>query len=461
MTTLKARRSDEKTLNQAQTRRESNLKTGFRAYSVDSEILCLGGRRSRAGSAYEKAVHGFAREIKKFRHLLDAEHIRRDSVLEGRAAAYHALGIKVDQFYGKELLDNKHMFDLIVHGRLRENILSMVESQVTGQEIIEIQPVRASSANIYCATVKTDGREEKVFVNDVSVRPELFAVELLDLADVLVPEIRNVAYGVPGIERELEYGVLKHIANSKNIRRAASLRAFARDEHLAGLVEDNFSEFCQELGYVFEVCRKFGIQDRHSRNVYVVEKQDGSLGLGLIDLDIVGCYPTQEENYILSYAHDLHFIAKSIDFASVYGEDVRSGSVDALEERVNNDQEAEGRRQAIFEGMLREFMRGAHKAHMLFENKEIQEKTERLFETQDGLPVGIGQVSKKREKTGHSVNGKVQELIQSGPDTGRFNFSRRDAWDLGFLRHLKNSVEEFWKKTFAHAPKWQIRLLTY
>jgi hypothetical protein len=321
--------------------------------------------------------------------------------------------------------------------------------------------VRISSANVYRATVKIDGGEEVVFVSDASVRPELFAAELLDLANVLVPEIKHVAYSVPDLEQRLEYGVLKHIANSKNVRRAASLRAFARDEHLSRLVEDNFSEFCQELGYVFEVCRKFGIQDRHSRNVYVVEKQDGSLGLGLIDLDIVGCYPTHEQKYILNFAHDLHFIAKSIDFASVYGEDVRSGDVVNLEEQVNNDQEAEGRRQAIFENMLREFMKGAHKAHMMFENKEIQERTERLFASQDGLPVGIGQVSKKREKTNHSVNGKVQELIQSGPDTGRFNFNRRDAWDLGFLRHLRNSVEEFWKKTFAFAPKWQTRLLTY
>lgn len=408
------------------------------------------------------------------------QRTREDATKQVLAAAreqvYSLLGIKLnpvsDHVKKKlgvgELNESRVLFRFLVYGGLKEQVLQMAGIQ--NPDDIEVDRAFAG-VEIYCLTVTEADKKTRVFVDETGVEPDLLAADLVREPGIIVPEMVEVPYNLAD-GRMSSYGLIQDIADAKGVKRAVSLRALARDERMAKLVKENFDQFIELLGYVFEKCRILGIQDRHDRNLFVIEKTDGSLAIGLIDLDIVACYPIQAR-YQDAFAGQLHRIMDSLYFDTRFGELVRSDPGRLGQERKKEDwANARIEMKAMAERILKIFVKGAERARAFYMEQENQDRVWEMFEKHHGRPVGWGcdedrfqaLLQKKailletggEEMERGYINGRLQKLIRSEPHRGRIILNSSDAWNHGFKAQLRQEKKEdkmdieggFWGKTF-------------
>jgi len=402
-------------------------------------------------AAARKEIEGYKESEWGFSLLKKARVVRR----AGRRAVYEHLGIGLGELSAhireklpkaEPLIDCDVLFSLVAYGRLKDRVIEMAGA-AEGRFLVE--RIFASS-DVYRVTI---GGNKRAYIKGASIKPDIFAARYLKRRGVITPKMKNVDYRIPGLGRS-EYGVMGDIAWGEGVRRAVSLRALARDERMARLVLDNFDGFCSMLGEVFETCRKLGIQDRHDRNLYVIEREDGSLGIGAIDLDFVACYSTQKETQI-AFSGQIYRILESVYFAIHYGREVREepGKImDTLREReVRLDSWI--RRNELLKQILPPFSQGARSVHEHFLETENQELVKAWLKEHNGKPIGWGlgsdRVHKRIEETQEAfVNGKKRKMALAGPDRGRVKLSWKDAWKSGFLEHVGAGPDAFWQSTF-------------
>ncbi len=386
-----------------------------------------------------------------------------------REAVYEHLGIKMKKispevakrFGNEELIDRKELFDMVVFGNAKKHILNMTGAGKN--TVIEFDKVYAS-IGIYRTSVAINGSNKYIYVKEAGGEPDMLAKELLNEAGVTTPKIMNVrfkmSYGTVS-----EYSVMKDIADAQDVDRAVSLRALARDEKMSAFVLSNLDEFWKKLGYAFEACRMLGIQDRHNRNVFVLRKKDGSLSIGMIDLDIVACY-SPNESYMQAYAGQFHWISSSIDFVREFGVYVRAAPLQ-IKEMLAWDlpESARSRMVEAMEKGFGRFLEGAAIANEHYRKASTQKLIKKIMMRFDGKPVGWGcsenslrELEIKRKKTVALLNGNIQSLMSTGPNRGRFKLASDDAWEQGFKRQLDSKSDGFWTQM---AEYWKGQLLDW
>jgi hypothetical protein len=346
-----------------------------------------------------------------------------------------------------ELIDDEKLYDMFMSGQLKEEILQMLG--VDHSEKITLERVYAN-AKVYRASIEENGKQRSAYIKTNSLLPDIFAKELLDGTGIIIPRVKNVEY--VGASGHSEYGIMQDIAEAKDVSSAISIRSIARNKEMSELIRNNFDEFCKLLGSVFETCRALGIQDRYDRNVYVIKKNDGNLAIGLIDLDLVVCYPDPIQ-FSQSFAAQLGRILHSLDFAFTYGEEVRQNP-QGIREVVQKDSEKIFRVKQLRDNAAKKFIEGVKSRNETFKEQREQEKIKLKMKQYHGFPVGLGYSGAAKDriirfaKAGAElrtrINGQAQELIEEGSNAGRFIFDWKTAWDNGFLRHMRQSVLDFW-----------------
>jgi hypothetical protein len=292
--------------------------------------------------------------------------------------------------------------------------------------------------------------------------PDMIAVRLLRRKGILVPEIHADTYGIP-FRGDSAYGLMEDIADMIGVARAVSLRALARDGLMEAFVKSNFDVFCEKLGHAFEVSRKIGLQDRHARNMGVAMMEDGRLEIYMIDLDVVACYP-DIMLFQMTYAGQLNSIVQSLDFSNKHGELVRSfpQSVSGIVSKEDKE-EVDRRRKAIYWQIGAPFRAGTERAHSQYDGPEEVRRVRRILEEHDGNPVGFKQTPgmlRHNRKTGYAINGRQQDLIDSGPDCGRFKLNWKEAFGK-FYENLTTLPEVFWARTLRMAPEKESHAIIY
>jgi hypothetical protein len=405
---------------------------------------------------------------------------RRDLLIEPwtapeeKSAVYDKLGISLrplseglrKKVTREELIENETLFDIVAYGNLKEHVLDIAKMQDARMLVSRLYTDKTKAYHI----MVSGQRKADVYVKENGMEPDVLAVRLLRKAGILVPDVRNVWYGLPD-GQELQYGIMQDIADADGVRRALSLRAIARDERMSGLVLEDLDGFADKLGHAFEVCRKLGIQDRHARNVYLVEKEDGELAIGMIDLDLVACYP-HDIRFESAFTGQLSRILDSLYFAERYGELVRTKPSIIGEVLKSEDKdEAKEMKTRLRDSIRDAFIGGARKGHGFYCNSQNALDVHSLLMLHHGQPVGwrpredtLKVLLTMREGTlglCDPINGRVQELIADGPNAGRFLLDWSEAWERGFIHHLNRDVKAFWAEPLGHAHERPMLTLAY
>jgi hypothetical protein len=399
---------------------------------------------------------------------------RRDLLLEPgtapeeKSAVYDRLGISLrplskglrKEVTIEELIENESLYDIVTCGNLKEHVLDIAKTQEPAQMVISrlfTDKTKAYHIRLICELGTFD-----VYVKENGMEPDVLAVRLLRKAGIIVPDVMNIWYGLPD-GQELQYGIMQDIADADGVKRALSLRAIARDERMSSLVLQDLDGFADKLGHAFEVCRKLGIQDRHARNVFVIEKEDGELAIGMIDLDLVACYP-HDTRYEAAFRGQLSVVLDSLYFADRYGDLVRY-KPDIIGEVLEHEDEDEARemKTKLRDIIRNAFLGGAEKGHIFYCERENQEGVHHLLRLHHGQPVGLKpgegtlqMLLNLRESTTRfcdPINGRVQDLITEGPNAGRFLLDWSDAWNKGFVHHLNREVRDFWEDPLGNAQE--------
>ncbi|MCI0504076.1 hypothetical protein L0Y65_05195 [Candidatus Micrarchaeota archaeon] len=392
----------------------------------------------------------------EFARRWSARSIIGHARMSGRQAAYKDLGISLAavgpencaRLGIKEPIHSDSLFAIAAFGGLVPNIGRM--AGLDGASGISVERLFAATP-VYRATFT--GREHlpAVYFKEASVEAEALASRLLANAGIAMPKIQNVSFRHPRGEM-MVYGILEDIASESSEGLASSVRAFARNPELSGMVMENLDGFAFRLGYAFETFRSMGIQDMHSRNLFILGN-NGSAGIGVIDSGIVACYAPPEK-YMSAYAGVLHTIIDSIDFALKYGDVVRSepGRLRELLGKADASMEA-GRKEAVWERISGPFIAGAECAAEYLAGGKTKAYVKRQLRMHDGRPVGRPRDSRSLKSSwGHHapvtvMNGSNQRIMSSGPYSGMFMLDWRAAWKSGFLDQLKTSAAEFWGAT--------------
>jgi hypothetical protein len=444
-------------------------KSGDSMQRHEKECLWI-ARNAELAAVYKKAVDSFFEGVdpacRKIRWKRDM--LINEAVEKGRVAVYKHLNIELKPLSedikgrfgpGFELNRSATLLNLVVFGDLRDNALKMASMPETSK--IEIKRVYGAS-EVFCIKVVNGNMQKTLFLKPNSHEPNILARKLLRLFGVLVPEIRNFRYVQNGEKQE--YGLAEDIGELDCVENCASLRGLARNQEMARFVSENFDEFCRKLGTVFEVCRMLGIQDRHSRNVYVAKTKQGKIVIGMIDLDVVACY-SDSRAYLNAYAGQLHYILNDFDFLLRFGKEVRANP-GKIAESVDQDSHTESRirKRALAKLLASGFLKGADEARDYFSDRKTQKRMLATLNEHDGKFVGLYMNSKglKRnmEKTGGRVklNGGSHVVSTKGPNKGRFILDAVGAWERGFLFQLMLDVEKFWRETFMFwdqkLPDW-------
>jgi len=419
-------------------------------------------------SAYENSLGVFLSTAnpEEFKKRWSAHSLARIARGMAREAVYAHLNISMKRISNdianslarEEMAGRQELFDIIIYGKARQNILKMAR---TGQDAhIEFEKVYAGIGVYRACAIKGDIRKN-VYIKEAGGEPDILAGELLREEGVIAPKTMNACFQLPDGTFS-EYSIMQDIGDAQGVKRAVSLRALARDAKMSALVLENLDDFWQKLGHAFETCRMLGIQDRHDRNVFVIEKEDGALSIGMIDLDIVACY-SPIESYMQAYAGQFHWISASIDFAMEFGNDVRTipGQIKEVlawdppgstrERRVKLGEQGFGR-----------FLEGADLAGAHFRKRATQQKLRKILKRFDGKPVGWGCSEKKmhglrkgRERAIAVVNGNIQSIMSKGPNRGRFLLDSHNAWEQGFKVQIKAKSRSFWTQMMDY---WKMRL---
>jgi hypothetical protein len=294
----------------------------------------------------------------------------------------------------------------------------------------------------------------KVYVKEAGLQPDELAAELLREVKQIIPKIRNICIE-PEDKELIEYGVMQNIADVDGVKNIVSLRGLARNKYMSELVLKRFDEFCFVLGHAFEVCRMLGIQDRTARNMYVVEKTDGSLAIGEIDLDLVACYPEMDYS-VFSYGGQLTDVVTALDFAIVHGPLLRTQP--EMLGKVMMDDEPESRmirRHGLVNRVREKFFEGVMDAREFFADNENAIKIHEKLCSHQGKPVGLAmtdaEMNAREDDIKPRINGRVQSLIQIGPNQGRFLLQCSEAWRHGFLEQAGEDPIAFWRPSLVHA----------
>jgi len=462
---------------------KNELKWAYEASTILSELgmpndkgcLALANELSKSyekdpalASVYESSLKSFLSTVdpEEYKKRWSTHSIVRIAREMAREAVYAHLNIsmkKISKDIAKgittqELIDRQELFDMIIHGKARQNILRMARA---GQEAhIEFEKVYAG-IEVYRASVIHGSTRKHVYVKEAGGEPDILAEELLREGGIVAPKIMNACFQLPDGTFS-EYSVMQDIADAQGVKRAVSLRSLARDARMSAFVLENLDDFWQKLGHAFETCRMLGIQDRHDRNVFVIEKEDGALSIGMIDLDIVACY-SPGEGYMQAYAGQFHWISASIDFAREFGNDVRTMPEQIKEVLAWDPPDCiRERRVGLGEQGFGRFLEGADLAGALFRKRPNQQKLRKILKRFDGKPVGWGcsekkmrELRKERERAIAIVNGNIQSIMSKGPNRGRFLLDSLNAWEQGFKVQLEAKGQSFWTQMMEY---WKTRL---
>jgi hypothetical protein len=433
---------------------------------------------------YLNAARSFLEEVGAgaFSQMWQARTVLKEARLRAKEKAF---GVKLyplctsikENLVGRavieELVEDKSLAQMFIQGGLKNRVLKM--AGISRPQKIEVSRAYAAVC-IYRFVVSIGEKRKVVYVDGTGVEADILAAKCLRMFDIIVPKMKNVVYEISK-DRKNEYGLMQDIDQVKGVKRAVSIRGIARDESMSRLVMENFDEFSQKLGFALEACRMLGIQDRHNRNVFVVEKTDGSLAIGMIDMDVVGCYSAQED-YQEAFAGQLFHLIESIYFAERYGEFVRA-QPELIRDELGKEP-AEKKREQMLETsqkVLEGFLRGAEAAHSTFTKKKVQRKVGKMFSTHSGKPVGIACDEQRLQRKLQIISKKLREVwVNSLEEKGHFQTIIKDGCHRGRIRmdlnlskigfkqqfgavdkngNVVEPSRRFWKKTFKY---WQMGL---
>jgi hypothetical protein len=437
-----------------------------------------------AADVYWNAARSFLEEAgaRGFSQMWKAKRLLRGARLKAKETVFGATlyplstSIK-ENLIGRanieELVEDKSLQQMFVQGGLRNRVLKM--AGISRPEMIEVRRAYAA-IGIYRFKISKGKKRKVVFVDGTGVEADILAAKCIRGFGIIVPKMENVVYEVAKNQKN-EYGLMQDIDQVKGVKRAVSIRGIARDESMSRLVMENFDEFSEKLGFALEVCRMLGIQDRHNRNVFVVEKTNGSLAIGMIDMDVVGCYTDQME-YQEAFAGQLFHLIESLYFAERFGEFVRSHP-ERIREELDKEPVKKKRAQMLetSQKVLEGFLRGAQTAHSIFLKKKVQKRIGKMFSSHEGKPVGMACDEQRLERKLHILSKKLKEvwveslerkgyfqtIIKKGCHRGRIRMDLNLS-KIGFEQQFSavdknNNVVDpsrhFWKRTFRY---WQMGL---
>ncbi len=292
----------------------------------------------------------------------------------------------------------------------------------------------------------------KLFLKACSMGPDLFASRLLAGSGVFIPEIRTVWYNKPDGE-EGEYGLMLDASHGPGIFYAFPLgKLDCLDQPTIAFLRPKALELSKALGHAFEICRLRGIQDRHPFNTWLMITDEGRLRISMIDMDLVGCYPSDVRLFQQEFASHLESIAAYLSISLI---DIVSGT-DATGEALK---------------MIKaSFIEGAAEANQADRRRDFKIAEE--FEVYDGKPVGI--FIREDSLAGHfldseaacltynALNGPArQRLIVGGPNSGRFRFNAGKAWEHGYSAQRAIKPKDFWEGVFTIADCHPVRSIVY
>lgn len=456
MATLKAH-------SERQLRRRLGIPESAQAKPLIDEMLDIRRAGKSLSEAYEAgAISALKGTGEGFSRRWSAKSIISHARICGRDAVYKELGIslipigpeKCRRLGVRETINSDTLFAIAAFGGLVPRI---GEISGAGPSALEIERLFATTP-VYRVTAG----EGVVYFKEASVEAEALAARLLREAGISMPRIINVRFRHPRGER-MVYGVMEDIAAASPEGLASSVRALARNRELSEIVLKNLDDFAFRLGYAFEVFRSLGIQDMHSRNLFILGK-GGCADIGVIDSGIVACYAPPEK-YMNAYAGVLHTIIDSIDFALKYGEDVRS-EPETVGELLGKESAAREivRKGAVWERISAPFFAGAECAGEYLAGGKTKAYVKRQLRRHDGRPVGRARDPRSLKSAwgAHEpvtvMNGSNQRILSTGPYSGMFILDWRSAWKKGFLDQLGTGAGEFWGETLGiwrkRMPGW-------
>ena len=389
------------------------------------ELSVLIKTRPALAQTYSDGAKSFISEIGGAAYDTHAKLLETGLTRAARKAVYSDLGIELKDSYRakKDLgqsIDSASLFEIASIGQLREHILDIARLRA-GLIMLE----KLYGTKVYRATIEPQGK--RVYLKEECLEPDMLAAKMLSRAGMVVPEIRNIKHKTPDTGA-IEYGLMNDIAEAQGVKRAVSLRSLGRDKKMTKWVEENFEEFSKKLGCAFEACRNLGIQDMHSRNLFLVEMSDGRIEIGMIDLGVVACYPPESEAPS-AYGGQLSSIVGSLDFAFMRSKTPQKEpeGADNLFHQLGMD-DSLPLKMSIFRRMAKPFIMGASDSYYLKPENKLFVKKE--FKKHQGIQIGWATPFLGERKT----------------------LDWRHAWKEGFRRQHATDMEEFWQAVFSQAP---------
>jgi hypothetical protein len=185
-----------------------------------------------------------------------------------------------------------------------------------------------------------------------------------------------------------------------------------------------------------EMSRILGLQDRHAGNLFVMKMRDGSVKVGLIDLDIISCYGPENSASTL-YSGYLKDQLEALGPA--FGMDVPS-----LQTQLKSS-----------------FLRGVERATRRTSGDGFRDFVHTALKDHDGMPVGWGRSPSAEQispTTMERINGDHQPVITTGPEAGRITLRALDPDNpansaiAAFDTYRARDAQQFWDESFALVP---------
>ncbi|HSB46501.1 MAG TPA: hypothetical protein VLD37_00690, partial [Candidatus Bilamarchaeum sp.] len=267
------------------------------ANPIVSELSMLRKTSRKLAKTYEEKVREALGKLApgEINHPQNGPLFIRAAQRYARDAVYRQMGVSLEpiergqmRHAGMEtLLDSRQLFTMFVGGNLGSEAARMAGIKRPERFSVKMMP---GAVGAFRVTVGKGAKEASVFLKEMSLGPDAFATKLFAGTGVLTPEVRQVFYKTPW-GAKAEYGLMQDVRGIPGVRRACAIADLAGNPELAGKVWGNMGEFSEALGHAMERSRARGLQDRHARNVWVVETNDGKIKIAMIDLDIVASYP--------------------------------------------------------------------------------------------------------------------------------------------------------------------------
>ena len=372
------------------------------------------------------------------------EQVRVKQQLEARRAVYEELGIKLkeipegqrDVIKTSSLYENDSLFALVLHGNLKQNV-----ARFSGIENPKIEIERTSTGITGAFKVTLTGGVEpvEIYIKQISMRADILANQLFRDTGIITAQIENVPYKLPN-GRTYEYGIIRDIRKMPNVESAAPLLRLTPE--LKKWATDHLPEIYERLGYLFQLSRIRGRQDLSSNNIWLIRKKDGSLTLGMIDMDLTLCYPNG-----LIYSK---LFSDQLARVNIYASHDKLGLQDLNSIKLIGDFH---RNPNPENELYRSFLKGARDAHAFDIKPENQDNFRSAVEAFQGtvgwtrtLEVVMGS-SNGTMTTYYEINGKKQKLREDGtfvPD--------KKAVMQHYEENLGIDPDSYWREAIGNQP---------